>query len=191
MRTLVLQFGLGRLHLSPANGSELVVDCAPDERPLRSETADRVTLSAQPRTLLGISVPRPLNWTLHVPADFSRIVIQAAGATVVSDHLEWADVRLEGAATRLACQAGHLGTLALVGTGQRAELQVERLDRVSLDGLNNHAMIVHGDTFAIERLGGGPACRIDAPTAQPSAQHRLQCCLNGLHQVVEVQHAAA
>ncbi|MBK1642915.1 hypothetical protein CKO12_13765 [Chromatium okenii] len=190
MRTLELHFGLGRIHLSPAAGSELILDCAESDRPQRTESPDCVTLSAKPRTVLGISVPRSLSWALQVPTEFDRIIVQAAGATVISNTLEWADVRLEGAASCFECDADHLGAVALVGTGQSATLRVERLNSLSLDGLNNRATVVHGAAFTLERSCQGPSCRIDAPQSQPHAQHRLQCRLNGLRQMVEIQHAA-
>ncbi|MBK1642914.1 hypothetical protein CKO12_13760 [Chromatium okenii] len=106
MRTLELHFGLGRIHLSPAAGSELIIDCAERDRPDRTESPDSVTLSAKQRTVFGISVPRLLSWksqdwTLQVPVDFDRIIVQADGATVVTDTLEWADAHLEGVTKHL------------------------------------------------------------------------------------------
>ncbi|MBB1125582.1 hypothetical protein [Thiospirillum jenense] len=189
MRTLVLRLGPGRVQLSPAAGAELIVTCANDQQPQRRDTPDGVTLTAQQRTLLGISIPsQPLHWQIQVPTDFNRITIQAAGATVLSHDVAWAEMRLEGTASQLECRTTHLNRMALVGTGQSATLQVECLDHLLLDGLNNHATVAHRTAFAIEPLTAGLGCRIEAPAAYPNAQHRLQCQLNGLHQVVEVQH---
>ena len=191
MRTLVLCVGPGRLHLIPATQADLIVAGAEAEPPPRHETRERVTLTAPTQTRFGFSVPPAVDWTLHVPASFDHLLVQSAGTTVISEGLAWVDVRLEGATSRFECRAPHLGTLSLVGTGQQANVQVGRLECLSLDGLNNRATLVHAEAFALERHGHGLGCRITAIGAQPGTAHRLNCRLNGLRQVVEIRHAAA
>jgi hypothetical protein len=191
MRTLALCVGPGRLHLLPAAAADLIVTGADAEPPMRHETPERLTLSAPSQTRFGFSVPPSVQWTLHVPATFDRLLVQSAGATVVSEALSWVDVRLEGATSHFECRASRLGSLSLVGTAQQAAIWVDRLDQLSLDGLNNCAMLVHAAAFTLEYHGHGLACRVTAPAAQPTAPHRLRCQLGGLRQVVEIQHAAA
>jgi hypothetical protein len=191
MRTLALCVGPGRLHLLPAAAADLTVAGADAEPPLRHETPERLTLSAPSQTRFGFSVPPSVQWTLHVPATFDRLLVQSAGATVISEALSWVDVRLEGATSRFECRASRLGTLSLVGTAQQAAIWVDRLDQLSLDGLNNRATLVHAVAFTLERHDHGLACQVTAPAAQTGAAHRLRCQLSGVRQVVEIQHAPA
>ena len=192
MRTLALCVGPGRLHLIPTTQADLIVAGAKTdvEAPQRHETPERLTLTAPTQTRFGFSVPPTVDWTLHVPPGFDQLLVQSAGTTVISEGLAWLDVRLEGATSRFECRAPHLGTLSLVGTGQQADVQVGRLERLSLDGLNNRATLVHAEAFALERHGHGLGCRITASGAQSGAAHRLGCRLGGLRQVVEIRHAA-
>lgn len=119
MRTLVLSFGRGHISLRPAAGEMFVLDSIAG-CPRQHAQAEHVTLTAIPRTLLGVSLPQRLNRALQVPAEFDRIIIQSAGAAVRSENISWASVRLEGVASRFACLASRLGSLELVGAAQHA-----------------------------------------------------------------------
>ncbi|MFZ4538557.1 hypothetical protein [Propionivibrio sp.] len=166
------------------------MDCIDAERPRRSDDGTRVTLSAAPRTFLGLSLPHRIDWDLRVPACFQDILIQSGGAQVVSEDLDWVGFRLEGADSRLDCCATRMGRLELVGAGQRAQLRVQCLESVLLDGVYQKAVITHGDDYALEGQAGGAGCRIEAPEASPSAGHRLRYQLNGLNNSLEIRHGA-
>ena len=190
MASLVLCFGLGRVYLRPAMGEELGVNCIDAERPRRSDAGTRVTLSAAPRTFLGLSLPQRIDWDLRVPSCFQHILIQSGGAEVVSEDLDWVGFRLEGTASSLDCYATRMGCLELVGARQRAQLRVQCLESVLLDGVYQKAVITHGDDYSMEGQAGGAGCCIEAPEANPSASHRLRYQLNGLNNSLEVRHGA-
>lgn len=190
MATLVLCFGMGRVCLSPTAGSELVVDCIDTDRPRCNDNGIYLTLSAAPRTFLGMSLPHRIDWDLRVPARFQRILIQSGGAEVVSEDLNWAGFRLEGAASRLDCCATRMGRLELVGSGQRAQLRVQCLESVLLDGVCHEAIVIHGEDYALEGETGGVGCHIKAPEASPSAGHRLRYQVSGLKNLLEIRHGA-
>jgi hypothetical protein len=189
MRTLVLCVGPGRLHLIPATQADLIVAGAEAEPPQRHETPERLTLTAPTQTRFGFSVPPAVDWTLHVPAGFDHLLVQSAGTTVISEGLAWVDVRLEGATSRFECRALHLGTLSLVGTGQQADVQVGRLECLSLDGLNNHVRLVHAEPSRWSVIFTDWAAGSRPPAPNP-ARRIVRCRLGGLRQVVEIRHAA-
>lgn len=164
----------------------LVRDCGAGHHPRPHAQAEHVTLTAIPRTWLGMSLPQRLNWALQVPAEFDRIVIQSAGATVRSESISWASVRLEGAASRFECEASRLGDLERVGAAQHARVNVLRLDGLRLEGGGHRVKVAHAEPFVLDEQTGGVTCCIEARDASPSADHRLRCRLEGLEHRLKI-----
>jgi hypothetical protein len=188
MSTLVLRLGLGQVTLRPARGMELEVDCPIADQPQRRNDDGQVTLEAACQTRLGLSFPKRVSWHLGVPRSFDQVLVQIGGGKVEVNDLLLSRIRLEGAGCRLVCSTTTLGRLELIGTGLQAELAVDRIDHLVLEGLRQRVNVRHGDEFALDGHCAGPACRVEAADVIPSATHRVHYQLNGLGHLLEIGH---